>query len=78
MLTNSSNNIQIIYKPDAASNDAHIQQENFTNCISNYMLPVIHYAQTQLHNKQSQDNFLNTVALNKKMINYYSKLACQN
>ncbi|MDL2143319.1 Gfo/Idh/MocA family oxidoreductase [Flavobacterium tructae] len=47
-------------------------QENLgkKDCLKNYMIPVTDYAVKLMENKELEDNFINSITLNLKMLNY--------
>lgn len=47
-----------------------VNQTTYTDCLKNYMCPVIENAETLLNNHLLEDNFMQSVNLNQRMLNY--------
>lgn len=47
-----------------------VNQTTFTDCLKNYMCPVIENAEALLTNHLLKDNFLQAICLNQRMLNY--------
>jgi len=61
-----------IYKADKSSEFLKplLNQNTYTDCLKNYMMPVIENAEALLNNHLSTDNFMQSVSLNQRMLNY--------
>jgi predicted dehydrogenase len=73
LITNAGNLIEI-YKSEGESAFLLplVFQENLSkkDCLKNYMIPVTDYAIKLLENSELKDNFINSIKLNLKMLNY--------
>lgn len=77
VLIKNGGNLIEIYKTENKSTFLLplIFQENLSkkDCLKNYMVPVTDYALKILENPELKDNFINSINLNLKMLNYKNK-----
>lgn len=47
-----------------------VNQTTYIDCLKNYMIPVIEHTEALLNNQLLKDNFMESVCLNQRMLNY--------
>ena len=71
-ITNSGQNIDFYSSKKSEKTYSPLvpSEEPKKECLKNYMEPIIDYANTMLTNLDSEDNFMSSATLNKKMLEY--------